>query len=334
MTANFSQYDKANLLGTTDSLPEESKQAFENAVLDSQNYDNISNLLISGMGGSCISGDLLRSYLYNKSEIPVIVNRSSVLPNFINEKSLCVFISYSGKTQETLNCYNQAIEKKAQCIVITSGGDIEKIAQKNNHKIVQITGSPKMPRAAVGELFYSLIGVLSSVRDLNIHLKEINNSLNCLNEIKENNQMLALAEKSKGKKLAVFGISPVTESVALRWKTQLNENSKVTAIYNSFPELTHNEIVNLAANDLENYFIIVLRDKDEDSFTRKQANIALSILNKATIEEIKIDKESLLERQISMVYLGDYFSIYHALINQIDPTPIEAIMSLKEKMKE
>ncbi len=338
MTISFSNYDESDLLGITSNVPDESKKAFENAVKDSIDINSLNNLLISGMGGSCISGDLLKSYLYSKSQIPVLVNRSSVLPNFINDKSLCVFLSYSGNTQETINCYKQAIEKKSQCIVITSGGQIEKLAIENNHKIIKINGSPKMPRVAVGELFYSLIGVLSAIKDLNIDIKEISYSLNSLSEINENSssvkEILDLCQNNKDKKIAVFGVSPSTESIALRWKTQLNENSKVTAIFNSFPELTHNEIVNLSHNDLENYLIIVLRDKSEDNFVKKQIDATLEILEKATIKEIKSDKDSLLERMIALVYLGDYFSIYHALINQIDPSPIDTIMSLKEKMKE
>lgn len=339
MTHNFTQYDKSNLLSVTNNMTEESLKAFENAQAISENYQGINNILVSGMGGSCISGDLLKTYLYDKSLITLLVNRSSVLPNFVNEKSLCVFISYSGNTQETLNCYKQAIAKSAQCIVITSGGQIEKIAQENNHKIVKITGTPKMPRAAVGELFYSLIGVLSSFEALNINSDEIKKSLACLSEIKDkqiidNSTMFELANKSKGKKLAVFGISPVTETIALRWKNQLNENAKATVLFNTFPELTHNEIVNLATENLDNYFIIILRDKSEDSFVKKQVDMTISILDKAHIEEISIDKDTLLERQMSLVYLGDYFSIYHALINGIDPTPIESIMTLKEKMKD
>lgn len=340
MTVDLLKHDSKGLIGVTDSLPEDSEKALNNSLTFSENYEDISNIIISGMGGSCISGDLLRSYLYDKSEIPVIVNRTSVLPNFVNNKSLAVFISYSGNTQETLSCYKQAITKNAKCIVITSGGEIEKIAQANNHKIIKITGSVKMPRAAVGDLFYSLIGVLSSIKNLNINVAEIQQSIEPLKKIREEQKidnkpsMLELAYKSQGKRLAVFGVSPVTEYIALRWKNQLNENSKATVICNSFPELTHNEIVNMAQEDLKNYFIIVLRDKSEDSFAKKQVDIALSLLNEADIKHISIEAGSFFERQMSLVYLGDYFSIYHALVNGIDPTPIEAIMTLKEKMKE
>lgn len=340
MQPDFLKYDSDSLLAVTDSLPEDAEKALNHSLTFSENYEDVSNITIFGMGGSCISGDLLKSYLYEKSELPIIVNRNNILPKFINDKSLCVFISYSGNTYETLSCYKQASDKNAKCIVITSGGEIQKLAHQNNHKIVDIQSKDKMPRAAVGDLFYSLIGVLAKIQKLNINLDEVRNSFSILKNIRKeqnynnNSTMLEMAKLSKGKNIVVFGISPLTEFIALRWKTQLNENSKQTAIYNSFPELTHNEIVNLAQTDLKNYFIIVLRDKNESDFIKKQINATLDILNGATIENISIDSDSFFERQISLVYLGDYFSIYFALLNEINPTPIDSIMKLKEKMKE
>jgi glucose/mannose-6-phosphate isomerase len=340
MEPDFIKYDTDRLLAITDSLPEDAEKSLNNSLIFSENCEDISNIVIFGMGGSCISADLLKSYLYDKSEIPIIVNRNNLIPNFINSKSLCIFISYSGNTYETLSCYKQSVSKNAKCIIISSGGELEKVALENNHKIVKITGTVKMPRAAVGDLFYSLIGVLSSIKSLNINIDEIKSSFDTLKEIREkqnfknNSTMLELAQKAKHKNIIVFGTSPLTESIALRWKNQLNENSKVTVIYNSYPELTHNEIVNLAQTDLKNYFIIVLRDKSESDFIKKQIDTSLTMFKDATIENIFVDKNSFFERQISLVYLGDYFSIYHALINGINPTPIEAIMTLKEKMKE
>lgn len=340
MLSDFIKYDSDNLLKITDLLPEDSEEALINSIKYSEHYKDIHNIVIFGMGGSCISGDLFKSYLYNKSELPIIVNRNDILPNFVNDKSLCVFLSYSGNTYETLSCYKQAIYKKSRCIVITRGGDLEKIALENNHKIIKISGTLKMPRAAVGDLFYSLIGVLSKINNLNINLNEVKESIKFLKKIrnnenyKNNSKMLELAQKSKNKNVIVFGISPLTEFIALRWKNQLNENSKVTAIFNSFPELTHNEIVNLTQTDLKNYFIIVLRDKSESDFIKKQVDVTLNMFNQAIVENIFVDRESFFERQMALVYLGDYFSIYHALINGINPTPIEAIITLKEKMKE
>lgn len=340
MEPDFLKYDSDGLLAVTDSLPEDAERALNHSLTFSENYEDIINIIVFGMGGSCISGDLLKSYLFEKSDIPVIVNRNNIIPGFVNNKSLCIFISYSGNTYETLSCYKQAIDKNAKCIVIASGGELKRLAEQNNHKIVDIQGLPKMPRAAVGDLFYSVIGVLSKINKLNIDLNEIKNSFSALKSIRKdqnynnNSSMLEIAKKAKNKNIAIFGTSPLTEAIALRWKNQLNENSKTTALYNSFPELTHNEIVNLAQTDLKNYFIIVLRDKSESNFIKKQISNVLDMFKEADIENIEIDSDSFFERQICLVYLGDYFSIYLALLKGINPTPIDAIMTLKEKMKE
>ena len=117
MLQTIHKYDKGNLLDITHSLPEDSLTAFKNAVSIElpDNYQQIKNIVISGMGGSCISADLLKSYLYEKSSIPVIVNRTSILPAFAGKESLCIFNSYSGGTYETLKCAGEAFKRNCKC---------------------------------------------------------------------------------------------------------------------------------------------------------------------------------------------------------------------------
>jgi glucose/mannose-6-phosphate isomerase len=345
MLQTIHKYDKGKLLDITHSLPDDSLTAFNNASSTElpADYRQIRNIVISGMGGSCISGDLLRSYLYEKSAIPVLLNRTSTLPAFAGAESLCIFNSYSGTTYETLQCAREAFQRNCKCIVITHGGELEKLAGENGAVTVRLTGTPKMPRAAIGELFYSLLGILQSIKPLNIDIQEVRASITGLEETRKNsdirynadNPVIQLAAELTGKNIAVFGVSPVTEAVALRWKNQFNENSKAVVLYNYFPELTHNEIVGLSAADLSNYYFLVLRDESEDSTIKKQIAATMGFFGKsAGIRHFAESGRTLLERQMKLLYTGDYLSIYLALLRGIDPTPIDTITLLKEKMKE
>jgi glucose/mannose-6-phosphate isomerase len=345
MLQTIQKYDKSKLLDITHSMPDDSLTAFNNAseIELPGNYSQIKNIVISGMGGSCISADLLKSYLYEKSAVPVIVNRTATLPAFASEESLCVFNSYSGSTYETLKCAEQAFKRNCRSIVITQGGELEKLAKDYGAVIVKLNGPAKMPRAAIGELFYSLLGVLQGIESLKIDPQEVRDSISGLDEIRKNydirygsdNPLIELAAALTGKNIAVFGASPYTEAIALRWKNQFNENSKAVVLYNSFPELTHNEIVGLTATDLSNYYFLVLRDQSEDNSLKKQIDTTMNFFDKsAGIKNFSENGNSLLERQMKLLYTGDYLSIYLSVLKGIDPSPIDSITLLKEKMKE
>ena len=130
---------------------------------------------------------------------------------------------------------------------------------------------------------------------------------------------------------AVFGVTPSTEAVALRWKCQLNENAKITALYGVFPELTHNEIVNLATAGKATGPLVVLRDPQDDPLVRRQIGHALDVLGGATYDLVG-DGDDALARQMALVYLGDYVSVYLAYLRGVDPTPVLPIVRLKDRM--
>ncbi|GIW23411.1 MAG: bifunctional phosphoglucose/phosphomannose isomerase [Candidatus Sericytochromatia bacterium] len=281
-------YDKDNLIETTYRLPDDAEKAF-NKVLSQEipsKYKEFDNILISGMGGSCISADILNSYLYFKSNKPIIINRSSVLPSFVNEKTLSIFISYSGNTIETLNCTKEAINKNSKVACITLGGKLSKVCIENQAYLIKLNDNNKMPRSAIGELFYSLLGFIYKLEVFNINKDEIDSSIIALKKLRDEidiyknniNWLVELAMKIINRKIVIFGVNPYTSSVALRWKTQFNENSKLTVIYNNFPELTHNEIVNLFYENLNDYYFIILRDTDEEPFVNKQIETFIELI--------------------------------------------------------
>jgi len=335
------QYDKSNLLEITYDFPEYAELSF-NKLISSEipdEYKTFDNIFISGMGGSCISADILYSYLYSKTDKPIIINRSSSVPHFVNKKTLSIFISYSGNTKETINCLEESIRRKSKIVCITSGGELSKISEENNCYLIKIENNNKMPRSALGELFYSLLGFIYKLGVFNINKNEIDLSLNSLKEIRNEidiyknniNWLVELAMKIINRKIAIFGVSPYTSSVALRWKNQFNENSKITVLYNNFPELTHNEIVNLFYENLDEYYFIILRDLNEDEFLKKQINNFIDLIkDKSNVYNFSPKSDNFLERLMKLVYVGDYLSIYLAFLKEVDPTPIEPIFLLKE----
>lgn len=344
MIKSIKKYDKSNLLNTTNSIPVEVKKLFKNL----SSYDlpidlkDIKNIFIAGMGGSGISADIISSYLNKKSSLPIFVNKNTVLPNFCNDKTLCIFISYSGNTKEIISLCSQAIKKNAKIFLITKGGEIESFVNNKNIFIVKIVSEIEMPRSASLLLFYSVLTILSKLTFFDISNKEIENSLFALDNIQKDfdisinndNDLIQLASNLLNKKIVILGVSPYTESIALRWKNQFNENSKELVYCSNFPELTHNEIVALYDYNLDDYYFLILRDKDEDFFISKQIDNTLSLLNISNISYISESGDSSLERIVKMIYRGDYLSIYLALLKGIDPTPITSINLLKEKMKD
>jgi len=337
-------YDKSDLLGTTALFPEAALQALKNTekITLPEVFQRVNKIIISGMGGSCISGDILRSWLWQKSSLPIFVNRSAILPEFADEQTLCIFISYSGNTKETLNCAGMAVKKGCKNIAITHGGSLQNFALKENFLLIPISGKEKMPRAAIGELFYSLAGVLSEIKALGIDQQELEKSIQSLFGLakkydlqeKPDNELFLLARKIYQRPLAIFGVSPYTEAIASRWKTQFNENSKKTVIFNNFPELTHNEVVGLGENK-QDYFFLILRDRQEDLFQQKQIENTLSLITSPdNYFNFYGEEESFLCRLLTLLYTGDYLSIYLAILNGFDPSPIELIFALKEKMKD
>ncbi|MEM4398150.1 MAG: SIS domain-containing protein, partial [Candidatus Woesearchaeota archaeon] len=167
------------------------------------------------------------------------------------------------------NCLKESIKKNSKVVCITLGGKLEEICNQNNCYLIKLENNNKMPRSAIGELFYSLLGFIYNLNFTSISREEIYASINSLKQLRDEidiyknniNWLVELSMKIVNRKIAIFGVNPYTSSIALRWKNQFNENSKLTVLYNNFPELTHNEIVNLFYEKLDDYYFIILRKK-------------------------------------------------------------------------
>ena len=305
------------------------------------NLKNINSIVLTGLGGSAIGGDLLRSYLADELKIPFYVSRHYFLPNFVNKNSLVIVGSYSGNTEETISAYKDAIKKGAKILVVSSGGVVSEMAKKNKHSVVKIPGGLP-PRAALGFSFFPILVALAKLGIVKNQNKFLTETVKMLKDKSveystENNSAIDLAEKLFKKLPIVFSSADKFDSVNTRWRGQINENSKQLSYGHVFPELNHNEIVGWESLTelMKSSHIIYLRDKADHKRVSLRMNITKSIIGKLSsgVTEVYSSGNSLLTRIFSVIHLGDWVSLYLAVLNKVDPTPVVKINFLKNELE-
>ena len=310
--------------------------------IDSIQYDS---LLIMGMGGSGVSGDVLSLLSNEVSSKKITVRKSYSIPKKIMEvKPFCLFISYSGNTEETLSGLNDAINNNLDWAVISSGGKLIDLAIEHNKEYIKIPDGLQ-PRAAFGYLTQAACKIVDIVEGTNF-VKELIDVGNYLNEIlneEEDSEIFIeakkIAKQINKKTCIIYGGTDLTELVASRWKTQINENAKSKAFVGSIPEVHHNEILSWDA-DVEgsksNYVLILLRDNSENSQIAKRFDLTQKLLGEK-VEIFNIEPKSqstTLIKLMELVLLGDLFSISLADELNMIPEDIEGIENLKKLLED
>ncbi len=310
--------------------------------IDSIQYDS---LLIMGMGGSGVSGDVLSLLSNEVSSKKITVRKSYSIPKKIIEvKPFCLFISYSGNTEETLSGLNDAIKNNLDWAVISSGGKLIDLAIEHNKEYIKIPDGLQ-PRAAFGYLTQAACKIVDIVEGTNF-VKELIDVGNYLNEIlneEEDSEIFIeakkIAKQINKKTCIIYGGTDLTELVASRWKTQINENAKSKAFVGSMPEVHHNEILSWDA-DVEgsksNYVLILLRDNSENSQIAKRFDLTQKLLGEK-VEIFNIEPKSqstTLIKLMELVLLGDLFSISLADELNMIPEDIEGIENLKKLLED
>jgi len=310
--------------------------------IDSIQYDS---LLIMGMGGSGVSGDVLSLLSNEVSSKKITVRKSYSIPKKIMEvKPFCLFISYSGNTEETLSGLNDAINNNLDWAVISSGGKLIDLAIEHNKEYIKIPDGLQ-PRAAFGYLTQAACKIVDIVEGTNF-VKELIDVGNYLNEIlneEEDSEIFIeakkIAKQINKKTCIIYGGTDLTELVASRWKTQINENAKSKAFVGSMPEVHHNEILSWDA-DVEgsksNYVLILLRDNSENSQIAKRFDLTQKLLGEK-VEIFNIEPKSqstTLIKLMELVLLGDLFSLSLADELNMIPEDIEGIENLKKLLED
>ena len=363
LDGDFSELDKANMIELLEEFPQKMRDALRLGeeffipanflpAPDSSSVSvpaptrNFKNIVVLGMGGSAIGGNLLSDYLAGELSIPIVVIRGYDIPKFIDENSLVFAVSYSGNTEETLFALKRCLEAKARVIALTSGGKLAVLAQENNFPVIKVPAGIQ-PRAAISYLFFP---VLKATERLGLIKErtgegEIEETLNILDELSREYGAKSPTKNNFAKKVAlslyqhlplVYGSEGLFGAVAMRWKTQINENSKWPCFWNVFPELDHNEIVGYEiANSINRQVkIIYLQDKEGFSRVEQRREITRKIIEDKVAEFIicPTKGKSKMARMFSLIFLGDLTSYYLAILNQVDPSPVACIEDLKKEL--
>jgi len=305
--------------------------------------EKVKNICFVGMGGSTIGADLTRAYSLKSCPYPVQVNRHYEIPNYINENSLFIACSFSGNTEETLSALGSALEKGAQIIAVTSGGRIKKLAIEHGFDYVQIPGGMP-PRAALAYSFVPLFRIFQTLGYLDEDDHVLEETYRLLKEGVSkyqdfsDNDALALAEELNGSLPLIYSDALMMEPVNLRWRGQIEENAKMLVYGNLIPEMNHNEIVGWEhlAHLAGRLSVVILQDKEDNPRVKKRMEIVKELVMDQALSVIEISTigKTRLERLFSLVQLADWVSMYLALLNEIDPTPITKIDILKSKLAE
>ena len=335
------------MLDAIGGLPEQCRQAWQAArsLALPPPYSQIDRIVILGMGGSAIAGDMLRALLQRESAVPVFNVRQYELPPFVDERTLVIASSFSGNTEETLSAFDQALATPAKKLAVTGGGQLLATARANGVPVFtyQFQGQP---RAALG---WSLMPLLAVARSLGLMPgleREAEEALAVMADLQEQisegtpavqNPVKQVAQRLHGKLPVIYGAGFLTP-VAHRWKTQLNENSKAWSFYEELPEANHNAILGyeLPREIARSAAVVLLQSNLVHPRVQLRFDFTQRMLEKAGVDVLTVGArgQSALAQMLSLVLFGDYVSCYLALLNGVDPSLTTAIDNLKAWLAE
>ena len=308
-------------------------------------YRRPKTIIVAGMGGSAIGGELLKDWAKDSIKTPIEVCRDYDLPAYADENTLVFATSYSGETEETLSVFLEALKRKCMTITISSGGTLQRFAQELDvpHLLVP---SGMAPRATLPYLFIPLPRILQKIGIAPSMQKEYSETVRILKQIGEENSSeipsacnpsKILATEIQGTIPTIYGFG-FYRAVAQRFKTQINENSKNPAKWEYLPELNHNEIVGWEeAKEFARYFsVIFIRDKEEPKEIKLRIEVSKELISRTLTRlfEVWSKGNSKLARMASVICTGDFTSVYLAVLRGIDPTPVKSIDFLKSRLVE
>ena len=301
------------------------------------------SVLVCGMGGSAISGDV--AAVVAPSTL-ITVNKGYSLPGWASDlKPLVVAVSYSGNTEETRSAVSEALDLGLSVAVVTGGGALDELAMQYNLPLVRVPPGLQ-PRAALGYLTGALLRLLESAGVASGCAESLEEAASVVAELwgggrsgPASQLALDLAEGLAGRIALIYGSNGLTAPVAQRWKTQINENAKRPAFWSVLPELDHNEIVGWSAlSSLTNRAIgiVLLRDRDEHPQVNRRFGLTTSLISSGVpvIGEAWSQGESRLARAASLAFIGDLLSVHLAEQEGVDPVPVDIIENLKVLLDE
>ncbi len=337
------QHDSQNMHALIAAFPEHFRRARAIAAEApvEASLEGVRHVVIAGMGGSAIGGDLLRSLAAAEASLPVSVVRGYTLPAYAGRDSLVIISSFSGNTEETLTIFDEARRREAAVVCVASGGEALRRAQAAGVSHIVIPGGMP-PRAALGYSFGALFALAQRIGLLRTSEEDVAETDALLAQMAEgmaalrDEEPLRIAEALRERLPVVYAEAALLEAAATRWACQFHENSKRLAYVNRFPELNHNEIMGWEDGGAlpSQLGVVVLRDAEDHPRVQRRIDATRSIVEERAGCWIEVQSRgrSRLARLLSTVHLGDWASLHLAAARGVDPTPIGFIDRLKDAL--
>jgi glucose/mannose-6-phosphate isomerase len=338
--------DSLGMFDATAALPEQIEAAVVAAAATEglPSHDSIENVVVLGMGGSGIAGDVCAAIAGPFMPVPVTVHKGYAPPQFVDEHTLVFAVSCSGNTEETLEAASMAAMAGSRVVAVSSGGELAALAGEWDAPHIAVPTSIPQPRAAIGALSIPLLVVLESVglfpgaeQWISAAVAQLKIRRDQL--VRDGNDAAALARRLGRQMPLIYGGGDLGAVAALRWKAQFNENAKVAAFWNTIPELTHNEVCGWGQNGdvtRQIFRLINLRhDYEHPQIARRFALIS-EVVDEvvADIEEVRAEGEGALAQMFDLVLFGDFVSLHRAVQEGIDPGPVPVLTEIKTRLAE
>jgi glucose/mannose-6-phosphate isomerase len=306
-----------------------------NAKLTASQH-KISNVLICGLGGSGIGGSIVNELVIGNANVPVNISKGYFIPAYVNENTLVIISSYSGNTEETLNCMKLALVKNAKITAVTSGGKVLETAKEKGFDCIVVPGGMP-PRSCLGYSLTQLFFILGFHNIITINYKTDLEAAAKLIESEKVNiiaEATIIAEKLNGK-IPVIYATTYNEGIAVRFRQQLNENAKILCWHHIIPEMNHNELVGWTQKN-DNLSVLIFLDKDDYSRNLARVDINKEVIKKYTenVREVWSKGDSVIEKAIYFIHLGDWISVILGEMRGVDLMEVNVINALKSKLSE
>jgi glucose/mannose-6-phosphate isomerase len=330
----ISRYDPQGMLKVLSGFPGQVDSAIE---LEPTIRRNPQSIVIAGMGGSALGGQLVSDLLRDQLTIPLIVHRDYSVPEFVDQTTLVVAVSYSGNTEETISAFHSSIYRGAEVVAISSGGKLKALAERYGSAHVALPqGLP--PRMAWAYLCLPVIRMLAGAGLCRLStegLRELMHGLSIEYQPGHQNEPIQLANALRGL-IPVFCSSASTSILAYKWKVNTNENAKQQAFASVFPELNHNEMMGwrYPQDCVKRLALVFLRTDYEGERVSKRIEITKEIVcdRPEKVLEFAAPGRTKIEQIFASIYAGDFMSYYLALLNHENPEPVAAVEQLKARL--
>ncbi|HIA92257.1 TPA: bifunctional phosphoglucose/phosphomannose isomerase [Candidatus Saccharibacteria bacterium] len=337
----INQIDSEGALGVNAKVAELIRYSFN--VTTNISADSVTNIVVGGMGGSNQPAILAKNWLQSRLSLPIEIVPGYDIPASVTKKTLFIASSYSGNTEESLSALEQAEEAGAQIVVMTSGGKLADIAAEKNYPVYMLTTGIQ-PRYALFNAVSAITHLLEdsgfvegAVSELEAAGDNVQKAVeNWLPEVETaDNLAKQIAQKAVGNSVVIYG-GPLLKSAAYRWKITINENAKNVAWYNEWPEFNHNEFIGWSvAPENKPYFVVELQSNLEHPRVNKRFEISNDLLagNMPTPYIVDVVGDTQIEQLLWAIKLGDFASLYLAVLNGVDPNPVHLVEELKVQLK-